>query len=1196
MAEFNSTEKEYRRDVLVHHLVEQQVQRNPEALAVAFNDEHLTYAQLNQRSNRLANYLRSTGIVPGSLVAICMERSLEMVISVVAILKSGAAYVPLDPEYPKDRLAFMLEDSQAAVVLTQERIRGELDFGSTPVLCVDSAWNEISRHHAENPKNLATPEDLVYVIYTSGSTGKPKGVCLPHRCLTNLLYWQLESSQAVVGDRTLQFTSLSFDVSFQEIFSTLSSGGALVLISESTRRDGRALLKYLKEHSVGRLFQPFVALQQIAEAAYEEDDLPISLREVITAGEQLKVTQQIASFFERLPGCKLFNHYGPSETHVVTSYELSGNPVSWETLPAIGKPIANTQIFILDSNRNPVPLGVSGELYVGGLSLARGYLRRPELTNERFVGNPFSTNSNDVLYRTGDLCRYLPDGNIQYLGRIDNQVKFRGYRIELGEIESALAKHSAVQQSAVILREDLPGDKRLVAYVVPRNGAINAPELRSHLKQTLPEYMVPSAFVQMEALPLTPSGKLSRRQLPVPEWDNTPSAAAAPRNPIEELLLGIWNDILRRKGFGVEDNFFDLGGHSLLATQLISRIRRTLQMDLPLRIVFEHPTIRELAHDIGIGRRASDADNSPRLVRRPRPTKAGEEPVFPLSFAEQRLWMLDRLDQNSSAYNLSVGLRLQGSLQVAALEHSWNEILRRHEVLRARFRFHGEQPEQVIAPEQPVSLPLTDLSDRANPEKEALELVRRESQKPFNLATGPLWRASLLKLAADEHVLLINVHHAVFDGWSGGVLLRELVAHYSAFVTGTPSRLPEPEIQYTDFAVWQREYLSGERLQRQVNYWKQQLEGAPGYIDLPADHSRPQKQRFHGSQLRLTIPADLSSKLKQVAQKNEATLFMTLLSAFSVLLARYSGQDDVVVGSPIAGRTHAETENLIGFFVNTIPLRAKVAGDSTFKQLLTSVRETTLNAYTYQDLPFEKLVEEIKPERDLSRNPIFQVMFALQNLPSETTELPELTLSPFRAGSAVNSKFDLSLMAVEQGDSISSVFEYNTDLFEAATIERMSRSFHALLTAIAENPNRALSDFPLLRDPLQVIPRTEPLRTSLAQERLWFVDQLEPQSPLHNLPLVLRLTGPLDVRALRNSLNRILARHECLRTWFKSNKAGAPVQMITPALEVDLRVNSVTSVPERVRETEARQLVSAEVNSSFDLGTGPLIRVLLVKI
>jgi amino acid adenylation domain-containing protein len=607
LVEWNDSAVKYPGIECVHELVEAQVRRTPDAVAVTCNNQSLTYAELNQRANQLAHYLVASGVQTGSLVAIYMDRSLDMLLAVLATLKSGAAYVPLDPMYPRDRLAFMLSDSSPAVLLTQQKMLDQLPPDVANAICIDSAWDDIAKQSAENVQSGATRKNLAYVIYTSGSTGKPKGVCLPHRALTNLIFWQWDNSHLPQSSRTIQFTSLSFDVSFQEIFSTWCSGGTLVVVSEALRRDPISLLRFLREENIARLFLPFVALQHLAEIAQEEKDLP-NLFEIITAGEQLRVTRHLAALFRRMPQCKLYNHYGPSESHVVTSFRMTGVPDTWPSLPPIGKPIANTQIYILDPFLNPVPVGVSGELYIGGISLANGYLNRPELTAERFTPDPFARTPGSRLYKTGDVARMLPDGNIECLGRSDHQVKIRGFRIELGEVETALTQHSAVRQAAVAVREDIPGDKRLVAYLVSNADDLDIRELRGYLARFLPEYMVPSGFSILPALPLTPSGKVDRKALPAPLPDHTHrSDVIAPRNQLETQLVSIFQKVLNADSVSIHDDFFDLGGHSLTATRLLSQVKEITGWQIPLSTLFRGATVESLARLIAEQGEASDS-------------------------------------------------------------------------------------------------------------------------------------------------------------------------------------------------------------------------------------------------------------------------------------------------------------------------------------------------------------------------------------------------------------------------------------------------------------------------------------------------------------------------------------------------------------------------------------------------------------
>jgi amino acid adenylation domain-containing protein len=597
LVEWNDTTTDYPRDRCIHELFEEQVERTPDAIAVVFEGRQLTYQELNSNANQLAHYLRKHGVGPEIMVAICIERSLEMVICVLGVLKAGGAYVPLDPAYPKERLSFMLEDTGSPLLLTQNSLSCVLPGNKRHVVCVDQTWETIEKESNLNVPGTTSPDNLAYVLYTSGSTGKPKGVAMPHRPLCNLISWQIRKSVLPPGAKTLQFAPLSFDVSFQEMFSTWCSGGTLMAISEQLRRDPVSLLHYLNNESTERLFLPFVALQQLAEAANEQGQSPKDLREVITAGEQLRITPSIARMFEKLGDCVLYNQYGPTESHVVTVFELSGAPGEWPSLPPIGRPIDNTEIYLLDTNHKPVPAGIAGELYIGGKCLSRGYIKRPELTSGRFIRNPFSNDPVARLYKTGDIARYLPDGNIEYLGRSDNQVKIRGFRIEPGEIESLLGQHGAVRESVVVAREDNPGDKRLVAYAVLHKESAHTGDLRCFLKEKLPEYMIPSAFVILDALPLTPSGKVDRKALPKPDFErpSTEDFYVAPRTPLEEVLAGIWSDVLGLKEVGIHDNFFESGGHSLLATQVMSRLRKVFEVEIPLRILFESPTVEALA-------------------------------------------------------------------------------------------------------------------------------------------------------------------------------------------------------------------------------------------------------------------------------------------------------------------------------------------------------------------------------------------------------------------------------------------------------------------------------------------------------------------------------------------------------------------------------------------------------------------------
>ncbi|MBE8986272.1 non-ribosomal peptide synthetase [Nostoc sp. LEGE 12450] len=1079
LVEWNDTQTDYPLDKCIHELFEEQVELTPDAIAVVFENQQLTYHQLNCRTNQLAHYLQSLGVKADVLVGLCVERSLEMVVALLGILKAGGAYLPLDPEYPSERLSFMLEDAQVSVLLTQQRLLERLPEHQAHLVCLDTDLQAISNSSQHNTITSVQTNNLAYIIYTSGSTGKPKGVALNQLALCNLILWQLQNNTISTGAKTLQFAPISFDVSFQEIFTTWFSGGTLFLIAEELRRDPVALLGFLEEKAIERLFVPFVVLQQLAEVAIDSELVNSHPREIITAGEQLQITPAISQWLDKLSDSTLHNHYGPSESHVVTTFRLTEPVENWPLLPPIGKPIANTQTYILDKYLQPVPIGVPGELYIGGVSLAKGYLNRPELTQEKFILNPFDEIGESRLYKTGDLVRYLTDGNIEYLSRIDNQVKIRGFRIELGEIEAVLGQHSDVQAVCVIAREDTPVDtctersrsKRLVAYVVPHQHCIlSINELRQFLKAKLPEYMIPNAFVILESLPLTPSGKVDRRVLPAPDLHSELKAKyIAPRTPVEEMLAQIWAQVLKVEQVGINDNFFELGGHSLLATQLVSRIRNIFKVELPLRELFAKATVAELAQAIEqLQQQDLDMSALP-ILPLPRPKNAD----LPLSFAQQRLWFLDKLEPNSALYNLPIALRLVGNINQVALEQSLQEIIYRHEALRTNFVVVNGQPTQIIQTQPNWTVSAVDFKHLSTTEQEIAvqQLAQKQAIQPFDLASEALIRATLVVLNETEHILLMCMHHVVSDAWSIGVFVQELAALYNAYSQNRPSPLTPLAIQYADFAIWQRNWLQGNVLESHLSYWQQQLKDAPALLSLPTDRPRPAVQTFAGAHQEFVLSVELTNRLVKLSQEQGCTLFMTLLAAYDTLLYRYTGSDDVLVGSPIANRDRSEIEGLIGFFVNTLVMRTNLAGNPSFSELLGRVREMAMDAYSHQNLPFEMLVEALQPQRDLRHTPLFQVMFALQNAPIPEVELTGLTISSLPAAGAT-AKFDLSLLmqntatstTLSTGAGLVGVWEYSTNLFDASTIKRMTGHFVTLLEGIVANPQQKISQLPLLTE------------------------------------------------------------------------------------------------------------------------------------
>jgi len=1073
-----------------------QARRTPDAVAVVYGDDPqkaaLTYAELAARAGRLASHLRRLGVGPDVLVGLFVERSLDMVVGILGILQAGGAYVPLDPGYPEQRLAFMLEDTRAPVVVTQEPLRGRVPAGNAEIVLLDSG--EVAPHprplsHPLPPAGRGAPppsqsldsplsravggewergpggEGLAYVIYTSGSTGRPKGVALSHGALRNLIDWHLAT--LLGGVRTLQIASVSFDASFHEMFACWGSGGTLVVVTEETRRDMQALADLLVEQSIEKAILPVVVLTQLAEIFAGRAELP-PLREITTTGERLQTNRAMAALCERLPECAFHNHYGPSETHVATAFTLQPDPVDWQVYPSIGRPIRRSSAHVLEAGLMPAPVGVPGDLHLGGACVARGYLGRPGLTAERFVPDPFSAAPGGRLYRTGDTVRVGVNGELEYLGRFDDQIKIRGFRIELGEIEAALATHPAVREAIVVVRGEGAG-RRLVACVIPAEGIqepIQEPDavLRAHLRDRLPDYMVPAAFVPVESFPLTPSGKVDRRALALscPEPREAASAGvAAPLTPAEELLAGIWSEVLGVERVGIHQSFFALGGHSLLATQVMSRIRGVFGTDLPVRQLFESPTIAELARAV---QQAGSTVQAPPIVRVPRNRD------LPASFAQQRLWLIDQIEPGNPAYNIPLALRLSGEIEPGLLARIFSEIARRHEALRTTFASGDDGPVQVIAAPAPLELPLLDLSHlpAAEREAQARALALSEARRPFDLQRGPLLRLLLVRLAGTDWLLLLTLHHIVSDGWSLGVLVREVTALYEAFSQGLPSPLPELPVQYADFAAWQRSWLQGEALDAQLGYWRRRLAGAPAVLELPLDRPRPPVQSYRGATCPVVLSLPLSEAIGRLCRQQGVTPFMALLAGWAVLLGRHAGQDDVLVGTPIAGRNRREIENLIGFFVNTLVLRAdlsgKPSGNPSLAELLGQVRRTALDAFAHQDLPFERLVEELAPERTLAHTPLFQVQLVLQNAPMGDLAVPGLAISTLGVDSGV-AKFDLSLALSESPDGFAGVLAYAVDLFDRSTAERLAARFQTLLSGMAAaDPNGPLHDLDVLSE------------------------------------------------------------------------------------------------------------------------------------
>ncbi|HET9280297.1 MAG TPA: amino acid adenylation domain-containing protein, partial [Flavitalea sp.] len=1041
--DFNQTEAEYPSTKSVIEFFEEQVLKTPEATALLIGEDRLSYYEVNQKANQLASYLKSKGVANESLVPICVERGFMMVIGVIGIMKTGAAYVPIDPEYPAERIAFMLDDSKAQVVIVSESTSSILQAQeNVEVILLDNHASVLNFQSVENLGVDIHPDDLVYVLYTSGSTGRPKGVKMPGGGMVNLLCWQ----QKQFGSnkrRVLQFASLNFDVSFQEIFSTLCFGSTLVLITSETRREIPEIIRVLEKQQVTHLFIPFIVLKSLVEYIKSLSETSFKLEEIIVAGEQLKFTEDISQFI-KTGNIRLVNQYGPTEAHVVTSYNVDAGSLV-NPLPPIGKPIDNTQIYILNQHQKHLPVNVPGEIYIGGVQVARGYLNNEKLTAAKFLADVFSDVGGGRMYRTGDLGRWLPNGNIQFLGRIDAQVKVRGYRIELGEIETVLHQHPGVRQAAVVAVEEKNGNNRLIGYVTPV-GIFDKQAIIQYLKKRLPDFMVPSLWVEMEKLPVTANGKVDRKALPDPDASELlTNTYAAPRNETEAELAAIWRELLAVEQVGIHNNFFELGGHSLMAIRVISAIRKRMDLELTIKDLFTYTTVAELATHLS---KQSVGNSIPPLERHSRPDH------IPLSFSQERLWFIDQLE-GSVQYHLSTVLRLKGDLDVSALNNAFRTVFDRHEVLRSVIYQVDGKPFIRIKDHNDLEISMIDDFSGREANKELRQYISRLVNKPFDLSRDNMLRASLIRVTDDEQILVVTMHHIASDGWSISILVKEVVELYESFVQRRTAELPPLEIQYSDYAIWQKDFLQGEVLDRKLEYWKQKLSGvAP--LQLPTDYARPVVRSVNGATLRFTIDKELTDLLHKFSQENGVTVFMTLLSAFNVLMHRYSNQEDICVGTPVAGRQHEQLENLIGFFINTLALRSEVTGNSSFQDLVKQVRQTTLEAYEHQEVPFEKIVEAVVTERDMSRTPLFQVMFVFQNTPS----VPALKLGEVQLTAVDHSysttQFDLSFIITEISNGLQGSVNYSTDLFDQATIDGMVSHFRQLLSAVVTQPQQAV--------------------------------------------------------------------------------------------------------------------------------------------
>ena len=1097
LSEWSGGSRPYPADKCVHELFEEQAARTPTQLAVVSEAGQLTYEELNRRANQLAHLLIASGVGSETRVGVSLERSPLMLVGLLGVLKAGGAYVPLDPKYPAERLAYMLADSDIKVLVTQRLFAESLPGRGAALVLLDDDDSGLTSRPAENPAGRAVPDNLAYVIYTSGSTGNPKGVAVRHQGVVNYTTVMIERIGLHAGHRFLQFASLSFDASVVQIYPTLLSGATLVTHRAPAEVPNLDLLEYCEERGVTVIDLPAGFWQQWVEEVLAQGRKLRAQFEVCMTGGDKTPPQTLRKWAALSQANALFiSSYGPTEGTVGTTlFTTTRDEVlnGQASDVSMGWPLANTRVYVLDPREwRPAPEGVPGELFIGGAGVTRNYLNTPALTAEKFVPDPFGPDPGGRLYRTGDLARFRPGGELEFLGRIDQQVKIRGARIELGEVEAALKDHPAVRECVALVDEDETGDKYLVGYVtLHAEEAPTTASLRQFLRNRLPAHMIPTAFVTLAEMPLTPNGKVDKKKLLelAPADAGAAGEYVAPRTAIEETLAAVWRDVLKAERVGAHDNFFALGGHSLIATQLISRVRDVFHVEVPLASLFEQPTVAELGRVVQEAlRRGAEQQGVPPLQREPRPER------LPLSYSQERLWFIEQLEGGTPIFNLIGVVNLTGDLDTAALAESLNRVIERHESLRTKFGAVDGVPVQIVLDERPVTLAVEPVEAATDDERQALvrQSVRDEAGRPFDLADEPLLRARLLRFDDNHHALFLTVHHIVSDGWSVGVLIREVVAQYRALIEGRPAGVAPLPVQYADYALWQRKWLVEQTLEGELAYWREQLSGAPPVLELPPDFPRPPRQTYAGAHETVELEPELVDRLKTLARQEGATLFMVLLAAFKALIYRHLGRRDIVVGTPVAGRQQTETEALIGFFLNTLVLRTDLSGKPDFRTVLRRVREVCLGAYAHQNVSFERLIEELQPEREQSRSPLVQVIFNMLNLAEEQVRLPGLTIEGI-APEDQWSRFDLTLYAGERDGVLFLNAVYNRDLYAAETVRRLLKHYVNLLGSVVERPEESLDSLSFLTAE-ETVAREQGNRVRPRQSFTEFVPQAIEQS------------------------------------------------------------------------------------------------------
>lgn len=1033
LLEFNNTDADYPREKTLQEIFEEKVLSSPEKTAVLFEDKKLTYRELNEKANSLAGILRKNGVKPDFIVGIMVEKSIEMVVGILAILKAGGAYLPIDPAYPEDRIDYILKNSGTNILLTQDKFRNMVEFDGK---ILDLYDEQLYKEGVDNLENKNNPNNLAYIIYTSGTTGKPKGVMVEHRNVLNTLFY-LENKYPVKDeDVYLLKTKYTFDVSITELFGWFIGHGSLAILGENDEKDIMCIISAINKYKVTHInFVPAMLniFNQIEDSDVEKLK---SLKYVMAAGEELKVNV-VDEFYKKFNNVRLENLYGPTEAAIYASGYTIDKNLNRSNVP-IGVPIQNTKLYVVDNNCRILPIGIPGELIIAGLGVSRGYLNNEELTKEKFIENPYKPG--EMMYKTGDLARWLPDGNIEYLGRIDSQVKIRGFRIELGEVENCLIKIEGIKQAIVVAKGEK--DKYLCCYYVS-NRAYSIDEIRRQLIKLLPEYMIPSYFVKIDKIPLTLNGKIDRRSLPEPDMNiNTGEKYEAPRNKREEKLIEIWESILGVRNIGINSDFFNLGGNSLKLTTLVSRINEELNTEVPLKKVFNRPTVKNISEYISLLSEKEYGSIE----------KAEDKEYYGVSSAEKRMYMVQQYDKSSITYNIYGALEVFGDLNINKVERSFQKLIERHEMLRTSFFVKDGVILQKIHDSKEIYFRVEQI--QIENESQIQEKINNFI-RPFNLNKAPLLRAAVLSIEKDRYIMLFDIHHIISDGVSMYILMKE----FSQLYTGI--KLKNMKIQYKDYAEWQLKQKCGDKLKKQEEYWIKEFSGDIPLLNMRTDYPRPKIKDFNGNSIKYVLDKKTTMNLRKVARENSCTMYMVLLANFNILLSKYTGQEDIVVGTPIAGRNHGDLENIIGMFVNTLAIRSTVDSSLTFEEYLRNLREKTLNAYENQDYQFEDLVEKIEADRDISRNPLFDVLFALENMEEGKIEIDDLTFKSYDISSNTE-KFDMSMIVTEREDEIHINMSYATSLYKHETIEQLLKYFNSVVNLTSNNSTIVIDDINLI--------------------------------------------------------------------------------------------------------------------------------------